>query len=79
VTGLVRVCRHNAPHLSSAVLALAKAGAVSVLVERAEGFMLPSATLAEALRVATVAGVALHGDGVSPFSAEPWTVREVAV
>lgn len=78
VTGYLPVCRHSAPHLSATLLAVARLGAVSALVEPASGFELSPVVVGEALRTATVARVAIHGPGVAPFSAGPWVVSSAA-
>jgi hypothetical protein len=74
VTGYLPVCRHSAPHLSAMLLTLASVGAVSALVEPVSGFELTPAGAAEALRTATLARIAIHGPGVSPFRSGPWAV-----
>jgi len=78
ITGLAPLCRHTAPGLPATISAFARAGAVSVLVVPGVSFEIPRAIAAQALRAATVSGVALHGPGVSPFSADPWCVLEVS-
>jgi hypothetical protein len=60
------------------VLAFARMGAVSVLAQPVGGFALSPEVAAEALRAATVSGIALHGPGLSPLPAQPWDVAEVA-
>jgi MoaA/NifB/PqqE/SkfB family radical SAM enzyme len=76
ITGHIPVCRHTAPQLSATVRALARMGAVSVLVEPVNGFAPPASVVSDGQRAATVSGVAIHGPGFAPFAAEPWRVAE---
>jgi hypothetical protein len=72
ITGFVPVCRHNASDLARTVAVLGSLGAVAVLVEAQRGFSLEPPLVSAVRTTATVAGIALHGPGVTPFSVEPW-------
>jgi hypothetical protein len=74
LSGRVPACRHNTASIVGAVLTLARAGAVTILVDPVDGYELPQEIVSGALRAATVSGAALHGPGISPFSADPWFV-----
>jgi len=75
ITGYVPVCRHNAAHVVSTVLALAACGAVSVELQPVDGYRIDAATALAAFQAAVVNAVSLRGHGVPAAGIAPWAWR----
>lgn len=75
LTGFIRICRHNAPHVPGAVASLAGFGAVAVDIDASALRSDDAVHLVAALDTAAANAMAGSVTGASPEVALPWNLR----